>query len=269
MSLTAFLDGIGVLGPGISDWPSAAECLRGRRRYEPAPTAIAPPAILPSTERRRTGRIVQLALTVAIEATTRAGIEPGAAASVFSSSSGEGSNCHEICAALAAPMRELSPTRFTNSVHNAASGYWSIAAGATGPSNVLCAYDASFSAGLLEAMVQISLGARPVLLVAYDGDYPEPLKAKRPIPDAFGVALVLSASRSERTVARIRAQIAGASAYMPADSLADSRLDAVRASIPAARCLPLLRALALRAPGRVALEYLDASRLVVEVVPCA
>ena len=264
MSLTAFLDGIGVLGPGISDWPGAAECLCGRRCYEPAVTIVAPPQILPPTERRRTGRSVQLALTVAFEATTHAGIEPGAAASVFSSSSGDGRNCHEICAALAAPTRELSPTRFTNSVQNAASGYWSIAAGATGPSNVLCAFDASFSAGLLEAMVQISLGARPLLLVAYDGEYPEPLKAKRPIPDAFGVALVLSANRTGRAIARIGVQIAAA----PADMLADPRLEALRTSIPAARCLPLLRALALRTRGRVSLDYLDGARLVVEVLPC-
>ena len=34
---------------------------------------------------------------------------------------------HEICEALATDEREVSPTRFHNSVHNASAGYWGIA----------------------------------------------------------------------------------------------------------------------------------------------
>ena len=63
--------------------------------------------------------------------------------------------CHEICQALALAAREVSPTRFANSVHNAAAGYWSIATGSMMESNVLCAFDASFVAGLLDAMTQL------------------------------------------------------------------------------------------------------------------
>src|SRR6185437_4923435 len=99
--------------------------------------------------------------------------------------------CNEICMTLASGERQLSPTRFHNSVHNAASGYWSIAAAATSASSVLCAYDASFGAGLLEALTQVVVDRTSVLLVAYDAGYPEPLRAARPIPDAFGVAMVL------------------------------------------------------------------------------
>ena len=36
-----------------------------------------------------------------------------------------------------------------------------------------------------------------MLLVAYDTEYPQPLHAKRPIPDAFGVALVLTPENRE------------------------------------------------------------------------
>ena len=97
---------------------------------------------------------------------------------VFSFSGGDGDNCHEICAALASSERLISPTRFHNSVHNAAAGYWSIAYGCTRASTSLCADDASFGAGLLEALAQLACGAPAVLLVAYDVDYPPPLYAQ-------------------------------------------------------------------------------------------
>ncbi len=104
--------------------------------------------------------------------------------------------------------REMSPTRFSNSVHNAAAGYWSIATGAKRESNVLCAFDASFCAGLLEALAQVVVEGEPVLLVAYDTEYPEPLHAKRPVPDAFGAALVLTPHRERGSLARIEASLA-------------------------------------------------------------
>ena len=106
------------------------------------------------------------------------------------------------------PTRELSPTRFSNSVHNAPAGYWSIATGAKRESNVLCAFDASFCAGLLEALAHVVVEEQPVLLVAYDTDYPEPLHAKRPIPDAFGAAFVLTPHRERGSLARIEASLA-------------------------------------------------------------
>src|SRR5260370_15274972 len=153
------------------------------------------PAISAAAERRRAGRVVKLALALALEATSQAGEDPAELASVFSSSGGDGHNCHELCQALSLAGREISPTRFANSVHNAAAGYWSIGTGAMAESNVLCAFDASFTAGLLEALTQVAVDQIPVLLVAYDSEYPQPLHAKRQIPDAFGVAMVLTPQR--------------------------------------------------------------------------
>jgi len=264
MKIEAYVAGIGVLGPGIGGWPDARAILSGERRYECAPTELPPPSLLPATERRRTGRPVKLALAVALEATTRAGALPAQLHSVFSSSGGDGRICHELCDSLAQPVREISPTRFSNSVHNAAAGYWSIATGATGASTVLCAFDGSFCAGLLEALVQATVDEERILLVAYDTEYPEPLHAKRPIPDAFGAALVLTPRREPGSLARLGA-VLGTECAEP---LADARLEALRRSIPAARALPLLRHLALRRRARTVLEYLGAPNLAVEVDPC-
>ena len=205
-----------------------------------------------------------MALAVALEATGRAATDPARLASVFSSSGGDGQNCHELCQALALAGREISPTRFANSVHNAAAGYWSIATGAKLESNVLCAYDASFGAGLLEALTQVAVDGESVLLVAYDTEYPEPIHSVRPVPDAFGAALVLTPQRSPTSIARISATLE----EEPMDTMADPSLEWLRRTIPAARCLPLLERLALGRAARVVLEYLDVSRIAVQVEPC-
>jgi|SRR5450631_1919572 hypothetical protein len=265
MKLAAYIGGIGVLGPGIADWHEAAAVLVGTRPYSPAGTVLTAPAILPPTERRRTGRVVKLALAVALEATSRAKTDPAGLASVFSSSGGDGHNCHELCQALALAGREISPTRFANSVHNAAAGYWSIATGAKLESNVLCAFDASFCAGLLEAMTQVVVEGESLLLVAYDTEYPEPIHSKRPIPDAFGAALVLTPDQGPNSVARIDIALGDARP----DAMVDPMLETLRLSIPAARCLPLLSRLARADAGRTVLEYLDVSSIVVNVEPCA
>jgi Beta-ketoacyl synthase, N-terminal domain len=265
VSLSAYIGGLGLLGPGLSNWSDAAEILSGRRIYQPAATVLPMPTILPAAERRRTGRVVKLTLAVALEATLQAGENPAELASVFSSSGADGQNCHELCQALSLPGREISPTRFTNSVHNAASGYWSIATGATPQSNVLCAFDASFCAGLLEALTLVAVDRIPVLLVAYDSEYPQPLHAKRPVPDVFGVAMVLTPQRRENSLARLEVALTDAGH----DRLTDPEMETLRATIPAARSFPLLRLLAMRSPGTAILEYLDVSRVEVEVEPCS
>jgi hypothetical protein len=227
--------------------------------------------------------VVKLALNVGLEAISKAGVEPDALPAVFASSGGDGQNCHEICQGLANDERLISPTRFHNSVHNAAAGYWSIATRSRAASNALCAFDWSFGAGLLEAMTQVVVDQTRVLLVAYDAPYPQPLFAKRPIPEAFGVAFVLAplrdgmagASAESRGVAAAVGSAGTLGQLMlelsdsPPDRMGNADLEALRASIPAARALPLLQQLAQRKAGVVNIEYLDGRSLAVEVVPCS
>jgi hypothetical protein len=265
MKLSAYIGGIGFLGPGLNNWPQTAAVLSGGQPYLAAPTALPTPAMLPSAERRRTGRVVKLALAVALEATSSAAADPAEMPSVFSSSGGDGHICHEICQALALSTREVSPTRFSNSVHNVAAGYWSIATGSMAASNVLCAFDASFVAGLLEALTQVTVDRESVLLVAYDTEYPPPLHAKRPLPDALGMAMVLTPERISGSMASIELTLTDE----PYDKMADLELETLRGTIPAARALPLLRLLAMGAPGRAILDYLDVSRAAVQIEPCA
>jgi len=262
--LSAFVDGVGLLGPGMSGWPQARSILGGACELSPAPTVVPPPEALPPAERRRTGTIVKLALAVGREALQQVRVDLARLPTVFTSSGSDGQNCHEICAALATAERQLSPTRFHNSVHNAAAGYWGIATGSTAAANALCAHDGSFAAGLIEALTQVMTARCAVLLIAYDTPYPEPLNAQRPIPDAFATALLLSPGAGSATTALIEAHLTDEAAAV----LRSPALEQMRRGIPAARSLPLLVHLARREAGTVVLDYLAGLRLAVKVRPC-
>lgn len=307
--LSAYLEAIGVRGPGLADWPSTAGVLLGAIPYHKVPTDLPPPDQLPSAERRRAVPVVRIAFAAAEEAmrmrrerhgeqgqghgqgqerghepgvnllssreavstpTQDVPADPGSLPTVFASSGGDGLNYHQICETLASDNKKISPTRFHNSVHNAPSGYWSIATRDMASSNVLCAHDASFGAGLLDALAQIVCDGERVMLVAYESDYPEPLHSVRPLVASFGVALVLAAEPSAQAFARLDVALTTAAA----DTLADAELESLRRGVPSARSLPLLAALATLAasdthePVERVIDYLPDSALHITVSPC-
>jgi hypothetical protein len=265
-ALSAYVLGIGLIGPGLPDWRSGARALAGHEAYSPRPTLVPAPAGLPAAERRRIGNTVRLGVSAAQQALADAGIAADGLPAIFTSSGGDGAICHEICETLASPDRQLSPTRFHNSVHNAAAGYFSLATGSTAASTALCAHDASFAAGLIEALAMLTVDGGAVLLSAYETSYPEPLNGARPLPDSFAVGLVLTSTLTARSRAKLILRMC--EREMPADRLADPKLEALRAALPAARSLPLLRLLARGEAGGVVLDYLDAQRIAVEVCEC-
>lgn len=263
-ALTAYIEGIGLIGPGFANWPQACAVLAGSQAYVAAKTLLPAPSLLPPAERRRAGAPIKLTLATGLEAIAHAGLEAATLPTVFASSGGDGDNCHALCETLASDDPQISPTRFHNSVHNTASGYWSIATGAKAPSSVLAAHDASFGAGLLEALTQAVVDQMRVVLIACDTAYPEPLRSVRPIPDAFGIALVISPQRSERALAQITVTLTD----QPTDMLDDVGLEALRRAIPAARGLPLLQAIARRQAQHLVLDYLADTHLGVDLLPC-
>jgi hypothetical protein len=264
--IRVFIDGIGVLGPGLPGWQASRAILAGAESYRSASMAVPACDLLPAAERRRTGAPVKLALAVGREAFADAGRDASITATVFTASCGDGENLHHMCESLAAPVREASPTRFHNSVHNAAAGYWGIAVRSHEPSTSLCCYDGSFAAGLLDAAAQAAMDAVTVALIAYDLPYPEPLRSLRQIGSTFGVALVLAPEATGRALAAVEIDCAQGPARPRA--MADAGLEDLRAGNPAARSLPLLAALAGRRAEELALEYLDTTHLRVAVSPC-
>lgn len=256
-----YLDGVGLFGPGLTGWAQTCDVLTGQQPYIAAPTALPAVEKLPPAERRRVGTPVKLSMAIGLEAARHAGADLANLATVFSSTEADCDNSHAILEALASPDRALSPTRFHNSVHNAPSGYWGIATGSMQPSTSLCAFDATFAAGLLEAATQAISSGQPCLLLAYDTAYPEPLQRLRPIPAAMGVALVLNPCQTSAARALLKLTLSDTAATrMPQDDL-----EHLRQSIPAARSLPLLALLAQGRSGSVVLDYLDTLRLGIEV----
>jgi hypothetical protein len=263
--MRVFVEGVGLCGPGLQSWEAALPVLAGEQDYVQAAAAPLPSSLLPPNERRRATQIVKFALAVGAEAFAASGRDPRVTQTVFTSSGGDGDTIHAIMSTLAASARELSPTRFHNSVHNAAAGYWSILTGSKAASSAICAHDDSFAAGLLEAMALLAAGEAAVALIAYDVQYPSPLAELRPIGAAFAAALVLT-----------RAASASAICSVELDLLAEPRsdtemalpgLEILRATTPAARCLPLLAALAIGQAAEVSLGYLGNMAIGLRVSP--
>jgi hypothetical protein len=264
--MRVYLEGIGLVGPGLEGWEKSQPVLSGAEIYVSAPTVLPPAALLPPNERRRAPKIVKIALAVGAEAFAAARRDPASVATIFTSSGGDGDTIHEILTTLASPQRELSPTRFHNSAHKTAAGYWSIATGAKAATTSLCCHDGSFAAGLLEAVVQAVDSGEAVALIAYDVPYPPPLSTVRPIGGALGAALLLSPTPSVVGFAQIGLTIRPG-VHAPTQGTSPG-LEELRCTTPTARCLPLLEALASGSAVAVMLEYLSDMALRLDITPC-
>ncbi|HVJ54218.1 MAG TPA: beta-ketoacyl synthase chain length factor [Aliidongia sp.] len=254
------IDGVGLIAPGLPSWCTGREALAGPGIYRSAEVALAPSELLPPAERRRMTDTVKLALAVGAEAMAAGDCTPGSVPSVFTSSGGDGTTITAILEILASPEREVSPTRFHNSVHNAPSGYWSIANRSNESSTSLCGHDHSFGAGLIEAASLALHEDRQVLLVSYDVPYPSALHRVRPIEGKIGIALLLSPKASGRSLASLTLTLARDTrpeTVMPAPGL-----EALRQQNPTGRGLPLLAALARGVTGSVVLDHIAGNRLI-------
>jgi hypothetical protein len=256
--LQARIEGIGFWTRGLPSWAAAREyALTGAL---PADAPARPsPQLLPANERRRAPETVAIALEVAMAACEAAARDPASLPSVFTSTHGELTITDYMCATLAQDPRALSPTRFHNSVHNAAAGYWTIGTGAMQPASAISAHAASFAQGLMEAMAQLSCGADAVLLAAYDGQAVGPLATVAPSEGLLGGALVLS---RDAAGPRLHARLVPVSSQAPATGPL-ARHGAGNAMAP---MLALFDVLA-RGEGSAVLSAGAAHDLFVEVIP--
>ena len=260
--LQIHVDGIGLFGPGMSSWDQGRDVLTGKTALTLALPPLPPVEKLPPAERRRVSLSTRLSMAVGFEAARNAGADPAQLATVFSSTEGDCDNCHAILETLASAERSVSPTRFHNSVHNAPSGYWSIATACREPSTSLCAYDATFAAGLLEAATQAITSGKPCLLLAYDTPFPEPLHSLRPISHALSIAMLLNPFKTSAAQASLTLELSPSAAT----TMSDSGLEQLRIGVPVARSLPLMRLLAGKTAGSVVIEYLDSLNLAIGVL---
>jgi hypothetical protein len=255
--LTVHVDGIGWRSPGLADWAAACALLRDGGSPALLGASGASPAVLPPNERRRAPETVLLACDVAGQACAMAAREPSQLPCVFASMHGDIAITEHMCTALAANPLELSPTKFHNSVLNAAAGYWTVATQCRAASNALSASGASFAAGLFEAAVEAHANDASTLFAAYDAGARGPLAATMRADASHGVAFVLSPERGARTVAALRLRHDGDAGIDAAD---------VRGSWAGAALLPLFGALAHGHSARLRLPAGRGTALAIEVL---
>ena len=233
---------------GVAVWNSAADT-------KPQPS------LLPPNERRRAPDTVAVALQVAQAACANAGRDPAQLPTIFASTYGDLAITDYMCRTLAVAPATLSPTRFHNSVHNAAAGYWSIATGCRRPYCALGAGPYTFAAGLFAAALQVQADETDVLLVAYDIDARGPQTQITNSHGLLGVALVLSAAPGAGGTDATLLELA-VTAGTPAGVAAQTTAGSANAM---AACLPLMAALERRAGDVVRLPLGPDSLLGVRV----
>jgi len=258
---SVYLNGFHLVGPGFSNDKLGKLILSGAEPWVSTELEKMVPTCLPANERRRTTPIIKLAIQLA-QLAVKQDTEIASPATVFASSDGDFSIVDKICSALCETGKNVSPTQFHNSVHNAPAGYWAIAAKCQLPSTSISAGDASFAAGLLEAMTQVMSSQQPVLFVGYDYPAPFPLDEKRHFDFPFGVAMLLSVNRSAKTSAELSYR--EISNHEPSDCVA-TELTKILKDNPFAQALPLLECVVRKESKLINIPYYDQSSLTIQV----
>ncbi len=239
-----FVQGVGVWAPKLPDWSTTRAIIRGEIPL-PETTAKRPTGVLlAANERRRAPDTVLLALEVAAAACVDAQLDPKILPSIFASTHGDLAVCDSMCTTLAESPELVSPTKFHNSVHNAAVGYWTIATGAVEASTALSASNETFAEGLLEAAVYALSEQRPVLFVAYDIQVIGGLASVTKSDRLFGVALVIAPEANEHTKCGLEIELVDLSASAITDASTSPAETAVSGNA-LARMLPVLERIAL------------------------
>jgi hypothetical protein len=253
-TLRAAIEGIAFWSPTRTAWAGAREAFRDDAAAAPLldPPAKRPaPELLPPAERRRAPDSVALALEVASAAVAASGRDPATLPSLFASTHGDLAINDSMCTTLATAPTAISPTKFHNSVHNAAAGYWTIGTRCHAASSAITAGDSTFAAGLLEAMAQCAADDTPVLLVAFDVQAVGALATVTTSDGLLACALVLSpVDAASADAIRVEAALAPGAAPAPALRTAAARSLAGNAM---AGALPALEALARGVPSELAL----------------
>jgi hypothetical protein len=237
----AFVEGLGLWSPG---YPTPQAWTERRRD----PFAVKPECrLLASRLGRFTSLVTRLAVEVLDQAVRQGGVDPSTVATVFGSANGEIRTVFEQLDMID-QEGSPSPARFGNSVHNAASGLFSIASKNMGFTTALSADRSTFAVCLLEALAWLDCGGGSVVLSVADEPLPAHLVEAGASFDPLGIGVLLSPETSGRSLGRI-----GRLRWEPALE-ATSIIPPNLAANPCAAGLHLVEALLHGRTGTVPLE---------------
>ena len=147
-----------------------------------------PDAAIPPAHRRRMSALSRLAVQIGLEAASD--IAPDHL--VFCSQHGDLTRLREMLDAIATGA-EVSPTSFSQSVHNASGGLYTIIAKSRAPVSSLASGASTFACGWIEAEgLLLEKPGRQILLVCYDEPLPAeylPYSTQRQCRYALGLLL--------------------------------------------------------------------------------
>jgi len=131
-------------------------------------------SFLPLSLRKKLSPVTKASLFCACECLEGDATQSGNVPSVFASQHGEAQVTVELLNSIVA-REPVSPVSFTRSVHNTASGIFSIAKGFTSPYTAIAAGEETFQMALLEAWLQLSAAGTgdKILVVMADEQLPE------------------------------------------------------------------------------------------------
>lgn len=197
---TAYIDALTLITSGIETEDQLRTALQATKiadfpsDWKPAPESIA------SRARRRHSPQTLLAIQVAEKIAPALTDE---AAWVFGSAFGEGETLKVILDALCTPNMAIRPTRFQNSVHNAASGQWTIAQSIRNAATSICGGECTAGSSMLKTLLQVQLEDRPVGMVLFDAPLPYPLNGSHRLTVPAGMGFALSPRKGQKSIAAI------------------------------------------------------------------
>jgi hypothetical protein len=201
-SITFSILGVGAWGPGFNDWQTLVELISSQPanyvlqdNYQKGPK----PQIIPANERRRAPVAVRLAVESSWQAANNANISPKNLACVFASGYGDTHLTDYMCRALNTEAKQLSPTKFHNSVHNAAAGYWTISTDCNAPANSIAGLEWSVPLALLDAVIQSEQEQRPLLITCFDADVAPTMKSIMDNDSLFSSSIIVSSEKIDDT----------------------------------------------------------------------
>ncbi|MDZ4262574.1 MAG: beta-ketoacyl synthase chain length factor [Pseudomonadota bacterium] len=246
------LVGIGAWGPAFNNWEELQALLSNpslgdERQWT---TQVPKPDIIPANERRRAPLPVRAAVEVSWQALQQAGLSSSDVACVFGSGLGDTEITDYMCRALTTTEKQLSPTKFHNSVHNAAAGYWTISTGCMKSANSIAAYQNTAGLALLEGMIQCQQHNEPVLVTLFDTAAHDAYRQIFACEHSFAAALLLvPAGAVPAPLARLTMGVETAATAV-APEFPHKQLGNLYRDNPAAKVLGLLQQLAAKQAGQ-------------------
>jgi hypothetical protein len=242
---TAYLDALTLIAPGVETEDQLRTALHAIETADfPSDWKATPESIANRSYRRHSPQTllaIQVAERIAPALTDRA-------AWVFGSAFGEGETLKIILDALCTPNMAIRPTRFQNSVHNAASGQWTIARSIRSAATSICGGDCTAGSSMLKTLLQIQLEDRPVGMVLFDAPLPYPLSGSHRLTVPAGAGFALSPSKSPKSIAAIEYTLCEA-AHSQVSSVFSQK--ALATDNPVFAILPLIECLFYQGEGDV------------------